>query len=271
MAARRPAAASGGREIRWRGGTYELVAIDVEGNAHAPEADLLANLSLAHDRDLDDDVLRHDELVVAAYYYDRGYLMVHVEPILLVRKEFGDEVRARVVVREGPVFTVTRLDAYEQPTSGGRAPLSVPWTRPPMVGRPFARSVLVDAVSALRTRYHDRGQAFVDVNVLDALDVPSRTVALDLAVTPGAYYFLGAIVVTGQRALTPEWILGELALREGDLYSDSALLLALAHLRSLPWFSSVVVSTHRGAREGTLDVHFEVEERPGLSPRIAAR
>lgn len=260
-----------GRDIRWRGATFRLVAIEVEGNEHAPVADLLAMMMLAHETAIDEAVLQRDELWIAAYYFDRGYLMAHVEPIVLTRSELGDELRAHVVVREGPVIRVRSLDAYEQLPSGARAPLSVDWARPALEGRPFARGVFATALEALRRRYRDRGQAEVDTNLVDAIDVTSRTVTLDVGVVPGAYFKLGAIRVTGNRAVSSEAILDELAIREGDLYSETALELAVARLQNLPWLSRACASTRRGQAENTIDVHFEIEERAGLAPRMAAR
>jgi outer membrane protein insertion porin family len=259
-----------GRDIRWRGGTYRLVAIEVEGNDHAPAADLLAMMMLAHETAIDEAVLQRDELWIAAYYYDRGFVMAHVEPIVLTRAEFGDELRARVVVREGPRITLRKLDAYEVRANGTRAPLSVPWQKPAVEGQPYPRAVVAASLDALRDRYQDRGQAYVDVNVVDAIDVVGRTMTLDVAVSPGAYFTLGEIRVTGCRTVTGPSLAAELAIREGDLYSVRALMLALERLRGMPSIERAVVSTRRG-RENTVDVHFEVDERPGLAPQIAGR
>jgi outer membrane protein assembly factor BamA len=260
-----------GRAIRWRGGTYRLVAIEIEGNEHAPAADLLAMMLLAHARDIDEDVLWRDEQWLLAYYFDRGFVMVSVEPIVLTRAEFGDELRAHVTIREGPRVRVRRLDVYEQREGGARAPLSVAWTKPALEGEPFARASFVEAIDALRRRYRDRGQAFVEANVVDVIDVASRTMTLDVAVVPGRYFAFGQILITGNRADAAASLAEELAICEGDLYSESALLLALEHLRTLPWLSRAVVSTHEGRREGTVDVHFEVDLRAGLAPRMARR
>lgn len=196
--------------------------------------------------------------------------MAHVEPIVLTRAEFGDELRARVVVREGPRITLRKLDAYEVRANGTRAPLSVPWQKPAVEGQPYPRAVVAASLDALRDRYQDRGQAYVDVNVVDAIDVVGRTMTLDVAVSPGAYFTLGEIRVTGCRTVTGPSLAAELAIREGDLYSVRALMLALERLRGMPSIERAVVSTRRG-RENTVDVHFEVDERPGLAPQIAGR
>lgn len=262
--------ARAGRDVRWRGGTFRLVAIEFEGNEHAPLAELLALMMLAHEPSIDESTLQRDELWIAAYYYDRGYLMAHVEPIVLTRAEFGDELRAHVVVREGPRITLRKLDAYEARADGTRAPLSVPWAKPAVEGEPYPRAVVMASLDALRERYQDRGQAYVDLNVVDAIDVASRTVTLDVAVSPGAYFTLGQIRVSGCRTVTGPSLAAELAVREGDLYSVRALMLALERLRAMPSIERAVVSTRRG-RENTVDVHFEVDERPGFSPRTARR
>jgi outer membrane protein assembly factor BamA len=260
-----------GRAVRWRGGEFRLAAIEFEGNAHAPDAELLATMLLPRRDEIDDDLLRRDEMWIAAWYYDRGYVMVKVEPIVLVRDELGDELRARVVVHEGPVFSVRRFEVYEEGEGGARAPLSVAWTRPAVEGRPFRRSTFASVLAELRERYQDRGQADVDTHVTDVLDVPTRTMTLDIAVVPGRYFWLGRVFVTGCRARTGDAIAGELAIAPGDLFSTRAIELARARLENLGWFSSVVVSIAHGGDDGTVDVHFEVEENPSLVPTMARR
>lgn len=262
------ASSTAGREIRWRGGAYRLVAIDVEGNDHLAREGLLEGTHLALDRALDDEVLRWDELLMIGRYYDRGYLMAQIEPIELRRAEFGDELRARVVVREGPLLTVRRVEVQEE-TPAGPAPLSVTWYRPLFEGAPFARTKLATALEELRRRYHDRGQAEADVQFDHTIDLASRTVSLSITVKPGAYFWFGPIRIAGSRRMTEGEIRDELAIREGDLYSDTALLLARDRLRALGWFTRVDVAIVRGRREGTMEVHFEVDEKPGLSPKMA--
>lgn len=259
-----------GREVRWRGGTFRLVSVEIVGNEHVPSPELLAALLVARARELDEETLRYDEMLVAAKYWDLGYMMVQVEPIVLLREEFGDELRARIVVREGPRITVRSVQAREE-TPGGPAPLSVTWFRPMFEGEPFSRTRFTAALDELRLRYRDRGQAEVDVDLVEAIDVRARTVAIDLTVKPGRYFWFGPIRVLGNRALTGDAIREELAVREGDLYSQSALMLARDRLRALGWFTRVVVATVPGPREGTMEVHFEVDEGPGLASRTAIR
>jgi len=74
------------------------------GNKSVKDGDLMAVMGTIPGHPFSRDMLTRDALVVAAAYYDRGYLMVQVDEPTVVESPAGDSAQVTIDIREGDVY-----------------------------------------------------------------------------------------------------------------------------------------------------------------------
>lgn len=248
-----------------RVGSRELARLRVRfvGVTRATAAELAKDLAVRRGV-LEDEALERDELVLCAWYYDRGHVDVRVERSMEVR---ADEAIVTFRVHEGLPYRVRAIAAFEE-LSGARVP-PLGWTPPLHAGEIFSRVALVRAIDAMRTTYHDLGYAYVDAVPQTDVDPARHEIALFVPVVRGPLTFVERVVVDGNHRVGTDEIRGRLLVKVGDRYGDTPLLRSKDGLLDTGWFTRVDVSTKRGSAPDRIVVTFEVDEEPSAWPLVA--
>jgi outer membrane protein assembly factor BamA len=255
------------RIFRWKGRPYDGLRLRFEGNAHATARELSEDLAIPHGL-VDDETLERDMLVVQAWYYDHGYVDIHVEPPKIHPSEGGHELVVVVVLDEGAQYTISSLEVYEE--LGGKRVPPIAWSSSQKAGAIFSRRELASSKMAMETVYRDLGYAFVDAMPETKIDKGKHQIGVAVSVRRGLLAHFGKIRFSGNTTTSEAAMKNEVFVTEGSLYTETGLSKSKARLLDTGWFVRVDVSTKQGAKPDLVDVSFEVDERPSHVPPLSA-
>jgi outer membrane protein insertion porin family len=250
------------------GRKYTLRGVEVEGNAHLAASAIRPSLLMTTMEVIDQNVLERDVLMISALYYDQGFLEVKVSPPRFSETAGGD-LTITIRVDEGAQYTVASFDVYELVEGGPHAPPMAGWNKPGFQGKVFHRDQIMRWLAGLRTLYRDAGYAFVEADPKTDLDRERREVTIEVPIFRGSIAHFGKIQFIGNRTIDESVLRKEIAIAEGQLYTETGLTKSGARLRELGWFVRVDIATEQGTKPDLVDVHFEVQESPGKGPQLA--
>lgn len=212
-----------------------------------------------------EDVLERDVLMITALYYDRGYLLVKVQPPVLAAATDGPFIDVRFRIDEGPRFRIGKLTIDERDDQGRvitplggkelRARISVP------DGAWFSRAALVGDLGSIRTAYRDAGYASVEADPITELDPAQGRVDVAITVRRHALTTLHAIVVAGNRRTSTADVMKHVLVSAGQLFNETKLEKTRAILLATGAFREVAISTQATPSASRITVTIEVTER----------
>ena len=187
---------------------------------------------------LDQKKLREDTDRIAAFYYDHGYLNVHVGEPVISRIPKG--LKVTIPIDEGPIYKVGSVDVAGD-LKYPRSELVPLITIKP--GADFRGSTLQHDVLTLSDFYSDRGYAFVDVEPKTALEPAARKVNITFSVNPGREVLVNRINISGNTRTSDKVIRREMQVQEQEPYSASAIRDSKRRLDQLGFFSTTRITT----------------------------
>jgi outer membrane protein insertion porin family len=207
--------------------TY-IQEIDFSGNHAFTARELRAQMDTAHYIPLlslvtsagvlDKKKLRDDTDRIASFYYDHGYLNVHVGEPIISRVPKG--LKVVIPIDEGPIYKIGSIDVAGD-LKYPRSELVPLITIKP--GEDFRGSTMQHDVLTLSDFYSDRGFAFVDVQPKTSLDAIARKVNITFNINPGREVLVNRINITGNTRTSDKVIRREMQVQEQEPYSASAI------------------------------------------------
>lgn len=223
-----------------------------------------------------EEAFRNDVDLLHAAYYDRGYLSVEIaQPRVQLSpdRRFIDIV---LNVREGPRYRIGRLRVSEVNAEGDEVePLGGRRVLREMIqaqaGDWFSRTVVGRDIVGVQTHYRDQGFANVEVTPDMQPDARRRTVDLTVRIVRGPVVHIHRIEIRGNSKTSERVIRREMALLEGERYSESDYQASRRRVMALGYFERVDLSTEpvEGHPE-LLVVNVEVAERATGTFQIGA-
>lgn len=212
------------------------------------------------------DMLERDMLMVAALYYDRGYLNVAVGTPRVMLTPDGDGVEISVPITEGPRFKIRKLRVYESDAEGkeveplgGRAALRSKVRA--HSGDMFQRAQLVVDIQTLRTLYRDAGYANVDIDIQTEVDAASREVDLTIPIRRNQKVRVERIEIRGNAKTRDAVIRREFEIAEGEDFNETRLDVSKQRVMALGYFERADVQTEPGSSPDTMKVVLDVQEK----------
>jgi outer membrane protein insertion porin family len=221
------------------------------------------------------DAFERDIAVITGLYYDRGFLNISIATprVMLTPDRSGIEIT--LTINEGPRYRIRQLRVYERGPDGkevepigGRRNLRMMVRAEP--GDYFNRAQLVEDIQAIQTLYRDHGYANVRAQPEPETDPARPEVDIVVPVERGPLVYFGRIEFRGNTKTRDKVIRRELEIREGELSSETGLRRSRDRVTALGYFERVDVSTAEGSEPNTLDVFFEVTERPTGTFQVGA-
>jgi outer membrane protein insertion porin family len=260
-----------------------IKAITFVGNYHIPDDELRAVmlsaqggfLGLGSGATYRKDVFERDVLMLQALYSDRGYLAISVSTPRVMLTPDREGIEVSIIMDEGPKFTVKKLDIYEKDNDGNEIePIGGRKKLRSLVamkaGDVFNRALLIKDLAAVKTLYKDAGYANVEADPQTQLDFEKKEVSITVPIHRGPLVHIGRIEMRGNTKTSDKVIRREMTVFEGQLYSETGLDESRRRVLALGYFERVDVSTERGATADTVDVYFEVAERPTGTFQVGA-
>jgi translocation and assembly module TamA len=204
-------------------------------------------------------------VVLHSLGYDAGTVTVTIDgmalndPALfdrLAQASAGENAKILISPRPGAVFHLGRVDVTGLP----------PGFKPPALLKPgeVALAAPILAVTpALRTALHNDGYAFAAVSEPLAVAVPAAHL-LDVSykITAGPRVKIGPIRFSGLTRTNEAFLRRHIALKEGQLYSDTAITAARDSLLNLGVFSSVTpLPQDQLTPDGQVPILFRVTQQ----------
>jgi outer membrane protein insertion porin family len=221
------------------------------------------------------DIFERDVLMLNALYYDKGYMNVQIGTPRVMLTPDREGIEITILVHEGPRFKIRQLRVYErdndgrevEPLGGRRALRQLVKAKS---GDFFNRAELVSDLQAVRLLYRDAGYANVEAEPETELDPVNRVVDIVIPIRRGPLVHVERIEVKGNTKTRDKVLRREMEIEEGQLFSETKLEDSKRRIVALGYFERVDVSTEQGSTPETINVNFEVTERPTGTFQVGA-
>ncbi len=246
------------------GPLVEITSVDFVGN-HAFSARRLKGLMATRPHNilsrffgtgvLDRNKLQEDADRVTAFYYNHGYLQVHIGQPAITRHD--NSLRVTVTINEGPIFKVGTVEVAGN-LKFPRKELTNALTLKPK--ETFSGADMEHDVLTLSDFYSDRGYAFVNVDPRTQVDPAAHSVNITYEVTPGNEVLVDRIRISGNSKTSDKVIRRELKIQEQEPYSAAKIQESKQRLDRLGYFQSVRISTSPARQPDKIDLDINVQE-----------
>lgn len=209
-------------------------------------------------------VLERDLARVERYYRARGHYRARVRAGR-VHQVDDDEVHVEIVVEEGPVVRVEKLDVAGSADLDEAAEAAVDEAIMEMiaVGDPFEEETFAAAENAAVKALENRGHAWATVERSAKVDLLASKARVRFDVDPGPKATFGKMRISGLGELPEAPVLEVLNIDEGDPYDRQQLEEAEQAALDLGVFSSIKIKPRLGARpERGKPVDIDVNVQP---------
>lgn len=207
-----------------------------------------------------------DFQMLKSFYSDNGYLDANVKDPELSLSPDRRFVYVTVPVDEGPQYRVGRIRAKEVLSRGEKALYDEQVLRESI--NPVLKEGDIASMGKVQTiiqdierRYKDSGYAYVNVIPDGRQDRENLKLYMTLEVTKGQLVYVERINISGNDKTADKVIRREMALREGDLYSETGKEASQFNAMRLGYFNDVTISTSKGSAEDKIVLNVEVTER----------
>jgi outer membrane protein insertion porin family len=253
------------------------------GNHSVPDDDLRAVMQTGQQSILSfgsggpyrQDVFERDVLMLNALYYDKGYMNVSIGTPRVMLTPDREGIEITLLIHEGARFKIRQLKVYErdadgkevEPLGGRRALRQLVRAKS---GDYFNRAELVKDLQAVRTLYRDAGYANVEAEPETELDPVKREVDIIIPIRRGPKVYVERIEVKGNTKTRDKVLRREMEIEEGQLFSETKLEDSKRRIVALGYFERVDVSTEQGSTPESININFEVTERPTGTFQVGA-
>ena len=241
-----------------------VAAVKFEGNAHFSARQLRGEMETRRHNILsyftstgvlDRKKLQEDVDRLTAYYYNHGYLNVHISEPVVTRQ--ADTLVITINIDEGPQYTVGTVDVagvLKVPKSELLPKLTL------KSKQVFAGVDLQHDLLTLSDFYSDRGYAYVNVNPRTTMDPVTHKVDVVFDINPGREVLVDRIKITGNTKTSDKVIRRELVIQEQEPYSTAEIAKSKQRLDALGYFSGTRITTEPGPTPEKIDLNIAVQE-----------
>jgi len=207
---------------------------------------------------LDEDILKNDVQMLAAYYIDHGYLEVKVlEPKIDLQNP--KRILVEIEIAEGPQYRIGEID-FKGDVLTTKEDLfkAIKIKRNDI----YSTSAIRREINALTETFSNQGYANVEIAPATATDEKNLLVHLIFEIEKNRQVFFEKIQIVGNTKTRDKVIRRELQVAEEELYSATGLSKSKDRLKRTGFFKEVELTTSRGSTEEKTNLEIKVEEAP---------
>ncbi len=251
------------------GSRAKIRKINIVGNTHFKEKDILATLELKtpnwlswykQDDRYSRESLQGDLEKIRNYYMDRGYANFQIESTQVAIAPEKEDIFITVNIEPGEVFRVSTIKlagTFVVPQSELEQLLVI------APGETFNRKLITTSQELMQNRMGRDGYAFAKVEPVPTADNATHTVALTFFVDPGNRVYVRNISFSGANRINDEVLRREMRQLEGGWLSNTSLERSKQRIQRLPYVKNVEFETTPVAGSPDLvDVNYKIEEGP---------
>ena len=223
----------------------------METKTHLP----LVSLILTSWGALDQTKLNDDVDRLTAFYYDNGYLNIHIDQPRLDRN--GNSITVVITIDEGKPYRVGRV-AVEGNLKFPRREVRKQVTL--KTGELFRGSAMQRNVLALSDFYSNRGYAYVNVDPHTQLNQNAKTINVIFVINPGHEVLIDRVNITGNTKTSDKVIRREMQLQEQEPYSAEAIRDSKIRLDRLGFFGDSRITTSPSSQPDKINLDVNVTD-----------
>lgn len=207
---------------------------------------------------LDEDILKNDIQMLAAYSIDHGYLDVKI-PEPKIDLQDPKNIQIEIEISEGPQYRFGEID-FKGDVLTTKEDLfrSIKIKRNAI----YSTSAIRKDINSLTEKFANQGYANVEVLPVTSTDEKNLLVHLTFEIEEKRQVSFEKIHIVGNTKTRDKVIRRELRVAEGELYSATGLSKSKDRLKRTGFFKEVEVTTSRGSTEEKTNLEIKVEEAP---------
>jgi len=207
---------------------------------------------------LDEDILKNDIQMLAAYYIDHGHLDVKI-PETKTDLQDPKKIQIEIEISEGPQYRVGEIDF-----KGDVLTTKEDLFRSIKIKRNhiYSTSAIRKDINSLTEKFANQGYANVEVTPATSMDEKNLLVHLTFEIEKKKQVSFEKIQIVGNTKTRDKVIRRELRVAEEELYSATGLSKSRDRLKRTGFFKEVEVTTSRGSTEEKTNLEIKVEEAP---------
>ncbi|MDR1034576.1 MAG: outer membrane protein assembly factor BamA [Holosporales bacterium] len=194
-----------------------------------------------NDDTYDSERVAEDKLAIVKFYQERGYADANVISATAELSNDKKEFILTFVINEGQLYNFGDIDIKSHIKNLGNADLSCDLDC--KKGGRFNINLLNADSAKIAKRANDNGFASVKIEPKFHKSPGNGVVRVTFNVLEGDGVYVSKIIIKGNTRTRDHIIRREIAIEEGDAYSQIMVMLAEANLRSLGYFKSVNIET----------------------------
>jgi len=192
---------------------------------------------------------------LTAFYYDHGYLNVHVADPVIARH--GESITVTYNIDEGEPFKVGKVNL------AGDLKVDQKELRDKLTlknGEIFRGSTMQHDVLTLSDFYSNRGYAYVNVDPRTQLDPFRHMIDVAFNITPGKEVLVDRIKISGNTKTSDKVVRREMQIQEQEPYSAEKIRISKARLDRLGIFEETRITTAPGREPDRINLDVGVRE-----------
>lgn len=207
---------------------------------------------------LDEDILKNDIQMLAAYYIDHGHLDVKIPEPKIDLKD-PKKIQIEIEISEGPQYRIGEIDF-----KGDVLTTKEDLFRSIKIKRNhiFSTSAIRKDINSLTEIFANQGYANVEVAPATSTDEKNLLVHLTFGIEKKKQVSFEKIQIVGNMKTRDKVIRRELRVAEEELYSATGLSKSRDRLKRTGFFKEVEVTTSRGSTDEKTNLEIKVEEAP---------
>ena len=213
---------------------------------------------------LDQKKLQDDVDHLTAFYYQNGYLNVHISSPKVQR--VGDSLHITIDVDEGTVYRIGRVALAGNMKFPHRELARLLTIKR---GQHFKGATLQHNVLTLSDFYSNRGYAFVNIDPRTQLDAITHRINITFYINPGHEVIVNRINITGNTKTSDKIIRRELQIQEQEPYSAAAIRESKKRLDRLGFFTEVRITTEPAQQPDKINLDVNVAEANTSSLQVS--
>ncbi|MCA9689130.1 MAG: outer membrane protein assembly factor BamA, partial [Myxococcales bacterium] len=212
------------------------------------------------------EVFASDAQLLKAFYANHGYLDFTVKEPEMSLSPDRRFVYLTIPVEEGPQYRIGRIRAKEV-LRRGEKPLFTEEILAESIdpilheGDVASMGEIQKIMQNIERRYKDNGHANVNVIPDHRPDKENLKLYMTLEVDKGPLVYIERINIYGNDKTADKVIRREMAITEGDLYSESAKEISEFNVLRLGYFNDVTISQSQGSTPEKIVLNVEVTEK----------
>lgn len=215
-------------------------------------------------------VFKREELesdIDRLYLYYRRHGFYHVQIDAETRIKDG-QVRAEIIIREGPWVKVTKIEVKGAEIPGA-ALAKIQETSPLKPGKRFTEPSYEGLKRDYLGYFLDHGHPYAKIDGKILLDEEANTAEILLTLSPGPWCYFGEVILKGD-GKTPERVIRrKLTFKPGDLFSLKEIYESQRLLYSLDLFQNVSLTPQEVPPEQShIPLILEVQEKKQRSLKV---